>query len=247
MAGKSHIEWTEMTWNPVTGCTKLSPGCKNCYAFDVARRLQAMGARGYDNGFEISLLPERISQPRLRKKPTVWFVNSMSDLFHEEVPFSFTDEVMDTIHATPQHIYQILTKRPERMAAYFNDRETPKNAWLGVSVEDRKYGVPRIEVLRSIRATIKFLSAEPLLEDIGMVNLEGIDWVIAGGESGARARPMEAAWVRGIRDQCQASSVAFFFKQWGAHGADGVRRAKRHNGRSLDGAVHSATPLLGIG
>lgn len=244
MAGKSHIEWTEMTWNPVTGCTKVSPGCKFCYAETLAKRLQAMGTKGYDNGFAVSLLPERLEQPKRRKTPTIWFVNSMSDLFHDKVPFAYVDQVMETIAETPQHIYQILTKRPKVMAKYFSKRPVPHNAWLGVTVEDKRYGVPRIAPLQSIDAKVRFLSVEPLLEDVGDLNLDGIHWVIVGGESGVKARPMNPSWARKVRDQCAKDNVAFFFKQWGAHGDDGLRRAKGHNGRLLDGAVHDAMPEL---
>ena len=191
MSSSSDIEWTEHTWNPVTGCTKVSPGCKHCYAETMAKRLEAMGAPGYENGFDITLMEERLNQPRFRKKPTVYFVNSMSDLFHESVPFAFIDQVFKTIKSTHWHTYQILTKRAERMAEYFLDRVVPENAWLGVSVEDKKYGVPRIAHLQSIRASTRFLSVEPLIEDIGSISLDGIHWVIVGGESGKRARPMK--------------------------------------------------------
>lgn len=234
-----------MTWNPVTGCTKVSPGCKFCYAETLAKRLKAMGAHGYDNGFEVSLLPERLDQPRNRKTPTIWFVNSMSDLFHEKVPFAFVEQVMATITETPQHIYQILTKRPKRMAKFFVNRSVPDNAWLGVTVEDQKYGVPRIQPLREVDAKVRFLSVEPLLEDVGKLDLSGIHWVIVGGESGAQARPMKPAWARQVRDQCAKDNVAFFFKQWGAHGDDGKRRAKSANGRELDGITHDAMPIIG--
>lgn len=245
MAAASKIEWTEHTWNPVTGCTKLSPGCKFCYAETLAKRLKAMGAPGYENGFAVKLHPDRLNHPRRRKKPTIWFVNSMSDLFHEKVAFGFIDRVLATIWATPQHRYQILTKRPERMQAYFAAREVPRNVWLGTSVENVKHGVPRIAVLQTIRCNIRFLSIEPLLENLGKLNLKGIDWVIVGGESGPKARPMQANWVRSIRDQCELAGVDFFFKQWGSHGADGVRRAKRNNGRELDGCIHDAMPAAG--
>ena len=244
MAGSSKIEWTEHTWNPVTGCTKLSPGCKFCYAETMAKRLQAMGAPGYEQGFAVSMHPERLDDPRRRKKPTMWFVNSMSDLFHIRIPFDFIDKVFATIAATPQHRYQILTKRPERMAEYFAEREVPGNVWLGTSVENRKHGVPRIAILREINCSVRFLSIEPLLEDIGEIDLSGIDWVIVGGESGVKARPMEVAWARAIRRQCRTAKVAFFFKQWGAHGPDGERRSKRANGRALDGRTYDAMPKV---
>ena len=242
MASPSKIEWTEHTWNPVTGCTKLSPGCKFCYAEVLAQRLKRMGANGYENGFALTLHPQRLRDPLKRKKPTIWFVNSMSDLFHEKVPFSFIDQVFATIHASPHHRYQVLTKRPERMAEYFLTRSVPLNTWLGTSVENRKHGVPRIAILRNIEAETRFLSIEPLLEDIGKINLANISWVIVGGESGPKARPMKAEWVRSIRDQCGAQGVAFFFKQWGSHGHDGVKRAKHANGRELDGRVYNQMP-----
>lgn len=242
MAAQSKIEWTEHTWNPVTGCTKVSPGCKHCYAEQLAKRLKRMGAPGYENGFKLTLHPDRLGDPLERKKPTIWFVNSMSDLFHERVPFEFIDQVMDTIRQTPQHRYQILTKRPARMAEYFTQRKATTNAWLGTSVEDRKYGVPRIGTLRGIEAAVRFLSIEPLLEDLGPLDLSGISWVIVGGESGSKARPMDPAWARSIRDQCKKAKVAFFFKQWGSHGPDGIRRLKRANGRLLDGKLHDQMP-----
>lgn len=240
---ESSIEWTEHTWNPVTGCTKLSPGCKHCYAETMARRLEAMGAHGYEDGFKLTLHPSRIDQPRQRKRPTTYFVNSMSDLFHEDVPDSFIDQVVDVIRETPHHTYQVLTKRAERLPQYFARRHCPTNMWLGVSVEDRKYGVPRIAELRKVKAAVRFLSVEPLLEDVGKLNLAGIHWVIVGGESGAKARPMEAAWADNVRRQAIAQDVAFFFKQWGAWGADGIRRNKKVNGRELNGRIWNEFPV----
>ena len=231
----SKIEWTEATWNPVTGCTKISAGCKHCYAETLSRRLTAMGVKGYENGFAVSIHPERLSIPLRRKKPTIWFVNSMSDLFHPKVPFNFVDEVIDTICKTPQHTYQILTKRPGRMRQYFNHRKVPSNAWLGTSVENKKHGVPRIDELQKIKAQVRFLSVEPLLEDIGKIKLNGIHWVIVGGESGKGARPMQPAWVDNVQKQCAIAKVRFFFKQWGAFGADGIRRSKKANGRKYKG------------
>ena len=239
---KSKIEWTEETWNPTTGCTKISAGCKNCYAETMANRLKAMRAPGYENGFEFSLMPERLAQPLKKKKSTKYFVNSMSDLFHEEMPDKFLDEIFNTIQSTPQHIYQILTKREDRMYAYLADRKIPKNIWLGVTVEDRKSGLPRINKLRNLKAKIKFLSIEPLLEELGNVNLSGIDWVIVGGESGAKARPMKPEWAINIKQQCEEQNVAFFFKQWGTWGSDGVRRNKKSNGRILLGQEWSEYP-----
>lgn len=240
---ESSIEWTEHTWNPVTGCTKLSPGCKHCYAETMARRLKAMGATGYENGFVLTLHPERLQQPLRRKAPTTYFVNSMSDLFHEGVPDAFIDQVLEVIQCTPQHTYQILTKRADRMEAFFRTRDCPINAWLGVSVEDRKYGVPRIAHLRRVKAAVRFLSVEPLLENLGALNLAGIHWVIVGGESGAKARPMRPEWADAVRLQALQQDVAFFFKQWGAWGADGVRRDKKRNGRQLAGRIWNDFPV----
>jgi len=247
MTTSSKIEWTEQTWNPITGCTKVSPGCKYCYAEVLARRLQAMGTPGYESGFStISLLPERLEQPRKRRKPTLYFVNSMSDLFHETVPFEFIDQIMAVISGTPQHTYQILTKRAERMNEYFAVRKVPDNAWLGVSVEDQEYGKPRIPFLREIKAKTRFLSVEPLLEDLGALNLQGIQWVIVGGESGAKARPMYEEWALSVKDQCLKEGVDFFFKQWGSWGIDGKRRSKRDNGRQLQGKTWDMIPALSI-
>lgn len=242
MKNKSKIEWTESTWNPMTGCTKVSPGCKNCYAEVMAKRLQAMGTAGYDNGFNLSLMPERLQEPLKRKKPTVYFVNSMSDLFHEDVPRAYIQQVFDVIEEAHWHTFQILTKRADRMASFFFGKTAPKNAWLGVSVEDKKYGVPRIDELRKIDATIRFLSVEPLLEDVGQLNLNKIHWVIVGGESGAKARPMDKAWAESIQSQCEIADVAFFFKQWGGWGADGIKRAKQANGRVLNGKIWDEMP-----
>ncbi len=242
----SKIEWTEQTWNPVTGCVKVSPGCKHCYAETMARRLQAMGAPGYENGFQLSILPERLGQPLQRRKPTTYFVNSMSDLFQDGVPHSFIDQVMEVIRATPWHTYQILTKRSANMRDYFQTRVVPDNAWLGVSVEDRKYGKPRIADLQEIKAKTRFLSIEPLLEDVGKLRLKGIHWVIVGGESGFGARPMQEEWVRNIRDQCEERGVDFFFKQWGAWGADGKKRNKKANGRILDGQIWDRIPVVAV-
>ena len=239
----SKIEWTEKTWNPITGCTKISPGCKHCYAETMSRRLKAMGAPGYENGFKLSLLPERLNQPTLRKKPTMYFVNSMSDLFQDGVPHDFIDEVMDVIQNTPQHTYQILTKRSANMRSYFANRDVPDNAWLGVSVEDKKYGKPRIKDLIAIKANTRFISAEPLLEDLGVMPLKGISWVIVGGESGKGARAMKEAWAVKVKDQCLKKNVNFFFKQWGAWGEDGLHRSKSANGRRLQGKVWEMLPV----
>lgn len=242
MTTVSRIEWTEQTWNPAVGCTKISAGCKFCYAETMAKRLKAMGAPGYENGFELRLLPERLKDPLSRQKPTVYFVNSMSDLFHDRIPDSYIDNVLETIRQTPQHTYQILTKRAARMARYFRTRTVPENAWLGVSVENKKHGVPRINYLRQVPARIRFLSIEPLLEDVGGLDLRDIHWVIVGGESGPKARPMRSEWVESVRRQCGVQAVAFFFKQWGGWGADGKRRAKSKNGRLLNGRTWDEMP-----
>ncbi len=239
---KTKIEWTEETWNPTTGCTKVSAGCKNCYAEVMANRLQAMRASGYENGFEFSIMPERLEQPLKKKKPTKYFVNSMSDLFHEEIPTEYLDRIFEVIAKTPQHIYQILTKRENRMFEYVSKRKIPKNIWLGVTVENKRSGLPRIDKLRTIKAAIKFLSIEPLLEDLGKINLQGIDWVIVGGESGVKARPMKPEWAINIKRQCEEQNTAFFFKQWGTWGGDGVRRSKKNNGRLLLGQEWNEYP-----
>lgn len=201
-----------------------------------------MGAPGYENGFQLTLLTKRLVEPMQRNKPTVYFVNSMSDLFHENVPFEFLEKVFEVITETPRHTYQILTKRAERMAEYFSVRDVPRNVWLGVSVEDCVYGLPRIDSLRKIDAAIRFLSVEPLLENLGRMNLDGIDWVIVGGESGPNARPMHEEWALNVKSQCDQAGVLFFFKQWGGWGADGKRRAKSKNGRMLSGRTWDAMP-----
>ena len=244
MTTASRIEWTEQTWNPTVGCTKISPGCKNCYAETMAKRLQAMGMRGYENGFRLTLMPERLSEPLERRKPTVYFVNSMSDLFHEKVPFDYIRQVFDVMAQAPQHTFQVLTKRAERMAEFCAGVTVPPNVWLGVSVENRKHGVPRIGVLREIEASVRFLSIEPLLEHLGEIDLTGIHWVIVGGESGPKARPMKREWVDDIKRQCDQADVAFFFKQWGTWGADGQKRTKKENGRRYRGRVWDAMPAL---
>ncbi|MDD2735209.1 MAG: phage Gp37/Gp68 family protein [Desulfuromonadaceae bacterium] len=242
MATTTTIEWTEETWNPVTGCCKVSAGCANCYAEKMAHRLKAMGAVGYDNGFELTLLPERLQQPFRKKKPTRFFVNSMSDLFHEDVPDKFLDDVFAVMRQTPQHTYQILTKRAYRLPQYFGSQKLPSNIWLGVTVEDRQSGIPRIDHLRNVDAAIRFLSVEPLLEDLGKFDLTDIHWVIVGGESGPNARPMNQDWVLSIKEQCEKSGSAFFFKQWGTWGIDRVKRNKKANGRLLLGQTWNAYP-----
>lgn len=220
----------------------MSSGCKNCYAETMAKRLQAMGVEGYENGFKFTLVPSRLNHPYKRKKPTVFFVNSMSDIFHEEMPDEYLEQIFDVIRDTPHHTYQLLTKRADRMLEYFTKNEIPKNIWLGVTVDNRKYGVPRIDKLRNIKATVLFLSVEPLLEHLGEIDLTNIDWVIVGGESGPKARPMDKEWVLDIKRQCEEKDVAFFFKQWGTWGADKVKRNKKVNGKKLNGEVWQQYP-----
>ncbi len=236
------IEWTEQTWNPSAGCTKISTGCQNCYAETLAIRLQAMGVEGYENGFRFNIVPSRLNEPIKKKKPTVYFVNSMSDIFHKDMPLDYLNKIIDVIEQTPQHTYQVLTKRANRMQEYFSHRQVPKNIWLGVTVDNKKEGLPRIDFLRNINATVLFLSVEPLLEDLGEINLSNIDWVIVGGESGNKARPMEKEWVINIKQQCEQKDVAFFFKQWGTWGADKVKRNKKLNGKELDGKIWQQFP-----
>lgn len=243
MTTRSRIEWTESTWNPVVGCTKLSAGCKHCYAETMARRLQAIGVVGYEQGFKtVRTLPFRLDEPLKRKQPTVYFVNSMSDLFHQHIPETFIDRVFDVMARCPQHTFQVLTKRADRMAEYTLERLVTDNVWLGTSVENKRHGVPRIAHLKAAKANTKFLSVEPLLEDIGRISLAGVDWVIVGGESGHGARPMKPEWARSVQRQCNEQNVRFFFKQWGAYGADGLHRSKKNNGRLLDGRTWDAMP-----
>lgn len=227
------IEWTEATWNPVTGCTKISEGCRNCYAEKMAKRLQAMGVKRYQNGFKLSLHPDLIDVPLRWKKPRKIFVNSMSDLFHPGVPDEFILKVFETMNRAPQHIFQVLTKRPERVVTLADRLNWTSNIWMGTSVESMKV-VERVHHLRKVPARIRFLSCEPLLGPL-QLNLDGIHWVIVGGESGPGARPLDGEWVRGIRDQCIRKGVAFFFKQWG-----GVH--KHRTGRILDGRTWDEMP-----
>ncbi len=237
----SKIEWTEATWNPSIGCDKISAGCKNCYAEVMAKRLQAMKSPGYEDAFKFKMIPDRLEAPLKVKKPTKFFVNSMSDLFHEEMSVEFLDKVFDTIRRTPQHTYQILTKREKVLEKYFQNRTVPNNVWLGVTVEI-KSKKNRIDALRNIDAKIRFLSIEPLLESIGKIDLTNIHWVIVGGESGHKARPMKSEWAIDIQRQCDEQGVSFFFKQWGAWGADGVKRSKKANGRILLGQEWNEKP-----
>ncbi|CAN5162333.1 DUF5131 family protein [soil metagenome] len=235
MATKSSIEWTESTWNPVTGCSKISPGCKHCYAERMAKRLQAMGQPSYANGFDVTIQRHVLEAPLKWKKPQTIFVNSMSDLFHDEVPSEYILEVFDVMNRADWHQYQILTKRPERLLELNPILRWQPHIWMGVSVESAKYK-PRIDLLRRTSAHVKFLSLEPLLGPLTPLKLEGIDWAIVGGESGPGARPMDEQWVTDIRDQCLRDSVAFFFKQWG-----GVN--KKRTGRILDGRTWDQMPV----
>jgi protein gp37 len=234
MAGVSKIEWTEATWNPVTGCDKVSPGCKNCYAERLALRLQAAGTAQYRSGFQLVLHPEVLQRPMSWKKPKLIFVNSMSDLFHKDIPAEYIKRVFSVMQATPQHQFQILTKRAERAMELNDQLIWGDNVWMGVSVESDDY-LKRIDYLIETSARIKFLSLEPLLGPLPRLDLGGIDWVIVGGESGPRSRPMKPQWVRQIRAQCVAARVPFFFKQWG-----GVFKSK--TGRTLDGRIWNQMP-----
>ena len=236
------IEWTDKTWNPITGCTKKSLGCLHCYAETMSKRLHSMGVKKYENEFILSLHPECLEEPFKWKKPHNIFVCSMSDIFHKDVPDSFIDLIINTIIKTPYHRYQILTKRPERMANYFTTHKVPENVWLGVTVECKKYK-NRIDFLRNISARVHFLSCEPLLESLGEVDLNGIEWVIVGGESGPSARPMKKDWVLEIEKQVDKAGAAFFFKQWGTWGSDGVKRNKHANGKLLDGKIVQKMPI----
>jgi len=235
MAHASQIEWTESTWNPVTGCTKLTPGCKNCYAERMAKRLQAMGQPNYRNGFSVTLQPQMLEMPLRWKKAQHIFVNSMSDLFHIDVPLDYIQRVFDVMRKAEWHTFQVLTKRGDRLQQLDSQLEWPPNVWMGVSVENRAV-THRIDSLRATRAHVKFLSIEPLLESIPDLDLRDIDWVIVGGESGPRSRAMDPAWVRDIRDQCAVVNVAFFFKQWGGTN-------KKRTGRELDGRTWDEMPL----
>jgi len=235
MAQLSSIEWTDATWNPVTGCTKVSPGCKNCYADRMAKRLQAMGQPRYRNGFSVTLQPDLLEEPLRWRTPKLVFVNSMSDLFHEAVPFEYIRRVSEVMERADWHVFQVLTKRHERLAALAGQLRWPANVWMGVSVESQDY-VVRIGSLRRIPAAVRFLSVEPLLGPMPFLPLKGIHWVIVGGESGPRARPMQKEWVRAIRDRCRRKGVRFFFKQWG-----GVHKAK--SGRLLDGRAWDELPV----
>jgi protein gp37 len=242
MAGISKIEWTDATWNPVRGCTKISPGCKHCYAETFAERFRSVPGHPYEHGFDLRLVPEKLLEPLRWPKAKRVFVNSMSDLFHEGVPERYLSAVVTVMEHAPWHIYQVLTKRSSRMRRILSLRPeraatTMESIWWGVSVEDRKYGLPRIEDLQQCPGRVRFLSIEPLLEDLGQIDLTGIDWVIVGGESGRGARPLKEEWVLSILEQCQTQAVSFFFKQWG-----GVH--KKRWGRELGGQTYDAFPQV---
>ncbi|MBE9585559.1 phage Gp37/Gp68 family protein [Mucilaginibacter sp. JRF] len=248
---ESSIEWTELTWNPVTGCKKISPGCKFCYAEVMSRRLKAMGVEKYKDGFKIRIHPDALSIPYSWKKPKVVFVNSMSDLFHDEIPLDFIKAVFSVMNNTPQHIYQVLTKRSDRLLAIANELNWTENIWMGVSVENEKYTF-RINELSQTPAKTKFLSIEPLLGSVGEINLEKINWVIVGGESGHGARPVKYEWIDEVRVQCENGTVPFFFKQWGKPkfninpndptiDKDHPQHAK--GGCELDGKIYRELPI----
>lgn len=239
MAEHSTIEWTDATWNPVRGCTKISPGCKHCYAEVFAERFRGVPGHPYEQGFDLRLVPEKLAEPLRWQTPKMIFVNSMSDLFHEGVPDEYIEAVATVMVRAKWHTYQVLTKRSERLASLLRSRlrfaAKASHIWWGVSVENKQHGLPRLLDLQKSPAAVRFLSIEPLLEGLGRINLKGIHWVIVGGESGYGARPLEKEWVTSIRDQCERANVPFFFKQWG-----GVR--KKQAGRSLDGQIYDGFP-----
>ena len=239
MSLNSKIEWTDATWNPVRGCTKISPGCKHCYAETLAERFRGVKGHPFEFGFDLRLVPEKLGDPVRWSSPKKVFVNSMSDLFHDEVPDDYIEQVCHVMRTARWHTYQILTKRADRMSALLRGKlrkaAEASHIWWGVSVENQKHGLPRIDLLRKAAPAVAFLSVEPLLEDLGKLNLSDIHWVIVGGESGPGARPIRAEWVRNIREQCDQAGVPFFFKQWG-----GVRKSE--TGRELDGRTYDAFP-----
>jgi protein gp37 len=239
MSSQSAIEWTDATWNPVRGCTKISPGCKHCYAETFAERFRGVKGHPYQQGFDLRLVPEKVAEPLRWRTPKTIFVNSMSDLFHDAVPDDYIEAVVKVMVTANWHTYQVLTKRSERIQRLLNSKlkfaASHAHIWWGVSVEDREYGVPRIHDLQAASAAMRFLSVEPLLEDVGTLDLAGINWMIVGGESGPGARPMEKEWVLSLKKQCREADVAFFFKQWG-----GVR--KKTAGRELNGRTYDEFP-----
>lgn len=233
------------SWNPLTGCTKISSGCKNCYAETMAKRFQKNGVKGYENGFLLTLHNARLSLPLRTQPSTEFFVNSMSDLFHKDVPVSFLDKVFDIIQCAKWHQFQILTKRADIMAEYFKIRPVPENVWLGVTVENKAEGIPRIDILRSISdVQVRFLSVEPLLEDLGDVDFSGIAWVGVGGEAAVNARPMKKEWVLNIKECCERDNAIFYFKQWGNWGEDMVKRSKYENGILLNNQRYRCMPEI---
>jgi protein gp37 len=239
MSSHSSIEWTDATWNPVRGCTKISPGCKHCYAETFAERFRGVKSHPYEQGFDLRLVPEKLAEPLRWRTPKMIFVNSMSDLFHDQIPDDYIAAVAKVMTAARWHTFQVLTKRSDRLRHLLSTKlrfaATQPHIWWGVSVEDKKYGLPRIADLRDAPAAVEFLSVEPLLEDLGTINLKKINWVIVGGESGPGARPMHPDWVLSLRNQCQQANVPFFFKQWG-----GVRKSK--TGRELEGRTYNGYP-----
>jgi protein gp37 len=234
MSDRSRIEWTQATWNPVTGCDKVSPGCAHCYAETFAERWRGVPRHPYEQGFDLRFWPGRLEQPLKWKRPRVIFVNSMSDLFHEDIPLSYIERVFAVMTEASQHVFQVLTKRHERLAELAPELPWPKNVWMGVSIENKRW-VERADYLREVPAAVRFISAEPLIGPLDGLDLDGIDWLIAGGESGHRHRPLDEEWVVELRDLCHADGVAFFFKQWGG------RHAKA-NGRTLQGREWSEMP-----
>jgi protein gp37 len=239
MSANSKIEWTDATWNPIRGCTKISPGCAHCYAETFAERFRGVAGHPYEQGFDLRLVPDKLVEPITWSKPRTVFVNSMSDLFHEGIHDDYVAIVAQVMAEANWHVYQVLTKRSDRMCQLLRTRlrfaAASSHIWWGVSVENRRHGLPRIERLRDANPTVAFLSIEPLLEDLGDIDLRGIHWVIVGGESGAGARPMKAEWVLNIKQQCLAAGIPFFFKQWG-----GLQKSK--NGRKLDGRTYDDLP-----
>jgi protein gp37 len=235
MADKTGIEWTEATWNPVTGCDKVSPGCAHCYAEAFAERWRGVPGHPYEQGFDLRIWPQRLGQPLKWKRPRMIFVNSMSDLFHERIPDGFIGEVFAAMEEADRHTFQILTKRPERLLELADALPWPSNVWIGVSIENRRF-VERADLLREVPAAIRFISAEPLLGPLEGLDLSDIHWLIAGGESGTRARAVKPDWIRELRDRCEEEDVAFFFKQWGG-------RTPKAGGRELDGRHHDAMPV----
>lgn len=234
MADRSAIEWTEATWNPVTGCDKVSPGCAHCYAEAFAERFRGVPGHPYEQGFDLRTWPQRLDQPLRWKRPRMIFVNSMSDLFHERIPVAFIRKVFVSMEEANWHTFQILTKRPERLVELADALPWPGNVWMGVSIENRRF-VNRADLLREVTPAVRFISAEPLLGPLEGLDLSGIDWLIAGGESGFRSRPVKSEWIRDLRDRCESEGVAFFFKQWGG-------RTAKAGGRLLDGRTYDAMP-----